>query len=1171
MHGMDFRILGPLEILDEGRSVALAGSKQRALLAVLLLHANETLSTDRLIDELWGEHPPARAAKTLHVHISRLRKALAPAAGTATDGVVVTRERGYELKLDPERLDAHRFERLAAEGRSELIRGRPDRAVAALEGALSLWRGAPLAELAYEPFAQREIARLGDLRVGALEQLIEAKLALGDHADVVGQLESLIEEQPYRERLRAQLMLALYRSERQADALQAYQDARRTLVDELGIEPSERLRELERAILAQDPELHLAVREEPAAHEPPVETARSSFAGRETELAELVGGLRDAFAGRGRLFLVAGEPGIGKSRLAEELIAQARARGARVLVGRCWEAGGAPAFWPWVQALRSYLRDSDPDALGSHLAGRGAELVTILPELRELVPDLPALEVRDSEGARFRVFESVASFLRRAASSAPLAVFLDDLHAADASSLLLLRFMAGELADARILVIGCYRDTEVGAELAEALAELSREAAVHRLALVGLGRSDTSGLLELIMREAPADELAERVHAETQGNPLFATEIGRLLAAEGSRERPQGRLPIPQGVREAIGLRLKRQSERCRSILTLASVIGREFEVDTLERASGLEEDQLLGALDEAAAARLVGDVPGARERLRFSHILVRDALYFDLPARRRMRLHRVIAETLEDLYAGNPEPHLSELAHHYLEAGSLVVETAIEYAERAGKRAASQHAYEQAARHYTSALRALETAESGDPDRTCELLLSLGEVLSRAGSEQEAKQALSRAAAGAEQAGRSDQLARAALSYGGRFAWARASTDPALVPLLENALAAVGEGDSATRVRLLARLAAAARDEPLRDRRVRLGEEALEIARRSGDPATLAFALEGAWIASEGPETLSQGGAIAAGDRLISLGEQIGDKERVFAGHDHRLHNFWILADPAGVELELDAVGTLADELRQPAQHWHVGTGRTLLALMEGRFEEAEHLIYETLALGQRAESWNAVVTQRLALFVLRRAQGRLAELEDTIRRSVHEYPALLRFRCTLAHLYGELGREPDTRAVFDTLLSRDLAREHLDAEWFFSISLLPGPCALLGDEEAATRLYSLLLPYERLYAQAPVEAVFGSLARGLGGLATTLGRFDDAERHFEVALETERKMRARPWYAHVQHDLAAMLLARGGTGDAGRARTLLAEAASEYRDLGMETWAARAAALAT
>jgi predicted ATPase/class 3 adenylate cyclase/DNA-binding winged helix-turn-helix (wHTH) protein len=246
---MDFRILGPLEVLDEGRAVMLGGAKQRALLALFLVHANETLTTDRLIDELWGERPPANAAKTVQMQISRLRKALAASAGS---DLIVTREHGYGVRIDPERLDSHRFERLSSEGTSELGAGRPEPAAEALEQALSLWRDAPLADLAYEPFAQTEIARLEDLRAAALEHLIEAKLALGRHAEVIAQLEPLIAEYPYRERLRAQLMLALYRCERQADALQAYQDARRQLVEELGIEPGERLRELERAILAQD-------------------------------------------------------------------------------------------------------------------------------------------------------------------------------------------------------------------------------------------------------------------------------------------------------------------------------------------------------------------------------------------------------------------------------------------------------------------------------------------------------------------------------------------------------------------------------------------------------------------------------------------------------------------------------------------------------------------------------------------------------------------------------------------------------------------------------------------------------------------------------------------------------------------------------------------------------
>jgi len=232
----------------------------------------------------------------------------------------------------------------------------------------------------------------------------------------------------------------------------------------------------------------------------------------------------------------------------------------------------------------------------------------------------------------------------------------------------------------------------------------------------------------------------------------------------------------------------------------------------------------------------------------------------------------------------------------------------------------------------------------------------------------------------------------------------------------------------------------------------------------------------------------------------------------------------------------------------------------------MEGRFGRAEELISEMLALGERAESWNAVVSQRLQLFALRREQGRLAELEDLVSRSVHQYPALLRFRGVLAHLYAELGREQDARAAFDDLLSRDLGREHLDEEWLFGMSLLPDVCAFLRDVGAAARLYAILLPYEQLYAEAPVEVAFGSVARGLGVLATTLRRFDDAERHFDTAMETERRMGARPWLAHTQHDYAEMLLARNEPGDREQALELASEALEAYRSLGMAGYTSEA-----
>jgi DNA-binding SARP family transcriptional activator len=389
---MDFRILGPLQAFDEQQVVTPRGSKQRSLLALLLLNANETLSTDRLIDELWGERPPATATKTVQVHISRLRNTLAGGSGNGSDGIIVTRDHGYVLLLEPGQLDSHEFERRVEEGRSELAQGRPERAASALEQALALWNGPPLADVAYEPFAESEIARLEDLRTTALELLIESQLELGRHDEVVPRLEALIRDHPYRERLRGQLMLALYRCDRQADALQAYHDARRSLIEGLGIEPSERLRELERAILAQDPAL--AVRPVEAAELPPELDTDTLLAGRDGELDYLREQWDRARRGAGRLVLLEGPRGMGKTRLAAELAGELRRDGARVLY-----ISGADASDATGASLAEARKAQGPTLLVADDVDRADE--AHLEAFRELVVELarlPLLVVATAEG-----------------------------------------------------------------------------------------------------------------------------------------------------------------------------------------------------------------------------------------------------------------------------------------------------------------------------------------------------------------------------------------------------------------------------------------------------------------------------------------------------------------------------------------------------------------------------------------------------------------------------------------------------------------------------------------------------------------------------------------------------------------------------------------------------
>src|SRR5919106_253479 len=321
---LEIRVLGRVDALVDGRAVPLRGSKQRAVLAMLALSANRTVGADELIDGLWGEEPPASAAKNVQLYVSQLRKALAAGGDGAS---IVTHGRGYELRLPEDAVDATRFERLVEEAARESAN---DAAASGVAGAaLELWRGAPLADVAAEPFAAAEIGRLEELHLRAVELAIDAELAAGRHDEVIAQLEELIAEEPLRERLHAQRMLALYRAGRQSDALDAYRRARETLVEQIGVEPGPELQRLQAAILDQDPSLDAP----PPVVELPVQLEGGSplLAGRERELSWLRRRWEEASEGRVVCALVWGPAGIGKTRLVAELAAQVQGAGAAVL------------------------------------------------------------------------------------------------------------------------------------------------------------------------------------------------------------------------------------------------------------------------------------------------------------------------------------------------------------------------------------------------------------------------------------------------------------------------------------------------------------------------------------------------------------------------------------------------------------------------------------------------------------------------------------------------------------------------------------------------------------------------------------------------------------------------------------------------------------------------
>ena len=656
------------------------------------------------------------------------------------------------------------------------------------------------------------------------------------------------------------------------------------------------------------------------------------FVGREYELGVLRAALTSASGGRGRVVLLVGEPGIGKSRTAEELGSTTRAAGAEVLVGRCYEGEGAPAFWPWLQVLEAYVAGRDATTLAAELGTAAADVAVVCPAVRARLPELPPAPGGDPAHARFRFFDGVTRALGRAAAARPVVLVLDDLHGADRPSLLLLQFLARALPAARMLVVGALRDVALAAEhpLAEALGELVREGGSEWLRLRGLDEAAVAALIETMAGLPPPAGLAAAVHARTDGNPLFVTEVVRALVAAGPLHPVPPdevwRLPVPDTVRATIARRLGQRSAGCREVLTLAALFGREFQVDALTRASGRDAREVLGAVDEAEAARLVTARPAVRGRYRFVHALVNETLVDALGPGRRSALHREAAAAL----AADPraEELAAEIAHHYHAAGPAGdPAAAVAWAARAGKRALERLAYEEAARLYRLALDALGW---GVPDvpREAELLLGLGDACKRAGDVVAAKASFLRAAELGRRLGAPELLTRAALGFAPTVTYAeQPAPDAAVTSLLEEAIAAWGEQDSGLHACALARLAQALFfGDPVR--RSDLIERAVAMARRLDDAAALRQVLASRLALHEQGYAGHQGLALAT--ELATLAEAAADGEALALARVWRCAAFVERGDVVTADAELTALARLAETLRQPVWAWraHVRPG---------------------------------------------------------------------------------------------------------------------------------------------------------------------------------------------------------------------------------------------------
>ena len=468
---------------------------------------------------------------------------------------------------------------------------------------------------------------------------------------------------------------------------------------------------------------------------------RAIFVGRRREMAELTSTLEEALSGQGRLVMLVGEPGIGKTRTTQELASYAESRGAQVFWGRCYEDEGTPPYWPWVQTMRSYVQQASREQLTAEIGSGAAAIAEIVPEILGKLPGLETPPALDPEAARFHLFDSITTFLKNAAQNQPLMMVLDDLHWADRSSLLLLEFLARELGEARILLVGCYRDTDLSRQhiLTETLAQLSREPVFRRQVLRGLSQDDLGEFINLTTGVQLPQNLNDTLFAHTEGNPFFMTEIIRLLSESGELTAehigtPEG-IKIPAGVREVIGQRLNRLSERCNEVLTTASIIGREFDFRLLNILNGeIFEQQLLQSVEEAVSFHLIEEVPGRMDRYQFVHALVQQTLTEEVTTSRNVRLHARIAEALEQLYAADIEAQAAELAYHYSEAEAVLgTERLGHFSRIAGERALAAYAFDEALVFLSRALEVREgetgphLAERATDEDTAAILLALG------------------------------------------------------------------------------------------------------------------------------------------------------------------------------------------------------------------------------------------------------------------------------------------------------------------------------------------------------------------------------------------------------------------------------------------------------------
>ena len=904
----------------------------------------------------------------------------------------------------------------------------------------------------------------------------------------------------------------------------------------------------------------------PQPGQPPVNSRPRGgvFVGRQQEMAELKAALDDAMSGQGHIVMIAGEPGIGKTRTARELTIHAERQGAQVFWGWCYEEGGAPPYWPWVQLVRAYVQQANADQLAAEMGTGAADISEIVAEVRGKLPHLKTPPTLEPEQARFRLFDSITTFLKNAAQSQPLMLVLDDLHWADRSSLQILEFLAKDIASSRLLLVGTYRDVEVSRRhpLSQTLGNLMRESSVggfQRMQLGSLTQQEVGEFVEASIGVALSQDVRELLHGRTDGNPLFVGEVTRQIGPEDLTVGGAWANTIPEGIRDAIGRRLERLSEQCSEVLTTASIIGKDFDFRLLNILSGdMSEDQLLQMVDEAVSFHLIEEVPGQMDRYQFSHALIQQTLAEEVSTSRRVRLHARIAEGLEKLYGDDAEAHSAELAHHFAEAQtSTGPDKMVRYSLLAGEQALAAYAWDEALTHFESGLVARDITLSGtkaaSDDEAAALLFGLSQAQVATLERHQRHEALGSLSRAFDYYAEAGDVSRAvAVAETPMFVMVGEATG--MTQIVSRALELVPPG-SYEAGRLLARHGsllgldegdyAAAQD---------AFTSALTIAQSQGD-----VALEVRTLANATQVNLHHGRSqetIETGLRAIELASRIDDPRQEATARYYTSFALAQIGDLEGARRHSTALLALARRLRDRQLLAIAFSANQRLCLLQGEWDSARDYIDGGLALlpkEVRLLAGRATLEYQTGDF----GQGRsyLDRLLESVRLNppgpTTPYGMLASLIPTVARISGVIDRFEIAKEAADAVLSSPSVAPQNVLLARFALGLMS---VQQFDVSAAGVQYSYL--ETRRGTMGPARMAMDRL---LALLSQTMGNMDHAMAHFEEALAFCGDGGYRPEMAWTCSDYADALIQRNGQGDSSKAQSLLDESLAIATELGM------------